>query len=277
MEASGKKILGIDRIKRLARRFTPEQFRQQYLAKPLAQQRMEEQAKRRTDEKLMAAFPECDRIKREQAAPIVVQVMNEVDSWRKLRYTIQARLQKQFWPEPDDYDSAEHKAWQEYFYGWDDNRFEKWAKLVEWEYVYRHGQRHTMDEACQIAADEWTRMIFGVHIQDNGDKSESGFFGMMLATIVKDKAAKKATPEIIEKFRSLCRDYYRSGCIYEPTNHRCEPYCDYHPNSPLADLLIKAGMKADDIGFLCPVKTGILIDDRDYTVVVRGYQKERYI
>lgn len=60
METSKKKILGMDWIKRLARRFTPEQFRQQYLAKPLAQQRMEEQAKRRTDEELMAAFPERD-------------------------------------------------------------------------------------------------------------------------------------------------------------------------------------------------------------------------
>jgi hypothetical protein len=53
METSGKKILGMDWIKRLARRFTPEQFRQQYLAKPLAQQRMEEQTKRRTDEELV--------------------------------------------------------------------------------------------------------------------------------------------------------------------------------------------------------------------------------
>jgi len=56
---------------------------------------MEEQTKRRTDEELMAAFPECDRIKREQAAPIVVQVMNEVDSWRKLRYLLQYDFTKQ--------------------------------------------------------------------------------------------------------------------------------------------------------------------------------------
>ena len=95
---------------------------------------MEEQITRRTDEELMAAFPECDHIKREEAAPIVVQVMNEVDSWRKLRYTIQARLQKQLWLKPE-YDSEEYKEWRDYFYGWHDNRFDKWAELVEWEYV----------------------------------------------------------------------------------------------------------------------------------------------
>jgi len=241
---------------------------------------MEEQTKRRTDEELMAAFPECDRIKREQAAPIVVQVMNEVDSWRKLRYTIQARLQEQYWQEPDNYDSAEHKAWQEYFYGWNDNRFEKWAKLVEWEYVYRHGQRHTMDEACQIAADEWTRMIFGNHIQDNGDQSDTGGLTMVLGTLAKDKAKRGISSEVIERFRKLCKEYYLGGCRYNDGKYGCvksEPYCDYGHNGALGRLLEQAGVPDDSIGSICPWKTGITVDERDHAVIVRGYQKERYI
>lgn len=279
METSEKKILGIDWIRRLARRFTSEQFRQQYLAKPLAQQRMEEQVKRRTDEELMAAFPECDRIKREQAAPIVVQVMNEADSWRKLRYTIQARLQKQFWPEPE-YDSEEYKEWREYFYGWSDNRFDKWTRLVEWEYVYRHGQRHTMEEACQIAADEWTRMIFGNHIQDNGDQSDAGGLAMALGTLAKDRAKRGISSEVIERFRKLCKEYYLGGCRYNDGKYgwvNSEPYCDYGPNGALGRLLEQAGVPDNSIGSICPWKTGITVDERDHAVIVRGYHKERYI
>ena len=279
METSGEKILGMDWIRRFVHRFTPEQFRQQYLAKPLAQQRMEEQTTRRTDEELMTAFPECDRIKREQAAPIVVQVMNEVDSWRKLRYTIQARLQKQFWPEPE-YDSEEYKEWQEYFYGWNDNRFEKWAKLVEWEYVYRHGQRRTMEEACQIAADEWTRMIFGNHIQDNGDQSDAGGLTMVIATLAKDKAKRGISSEVVERFRKLCKEYYLGGCRYNAAKYgwvKCEPYCDYGPNGALGILLVQAGVPNDSIDSICPWKTGITVDERDHAVIVRGYRKERYI
>lgn len=235
---------------------------------------MEEQTKRMTDEELMTVFPECDRIKRAQAAPILTQVMNEVDSWRKIRYTIQARLQEQFWPEPE-YGSEEYKEWQKYFYGWSDNRFEKWTTLVEWEYVYRHGQRHTMEEACQIAADEWTRMIFGSHVQDNGDHSDTGGLTMVLGTLAKDKDRRDIRSEVIEKFRKLCKEFYLHA--YKDEWRINEPYCDYGPNSALADLLKEAGVPEQCIGNICPWKTGITIDERDHSIIVRGYQKERYI
>lgn len=268
--------LGKDFIDWLRRNFTPEDFKRQYLSEPIIRRKM-------TNEELIRAYPydKVGYIKVQQVTHIVNKVFDECKCYREIRGMV-IDFCLGFWPEPKHakWDDPIYQEWSHYFWGdYEKNQhdFDNWLKKMQDEFLLRNGARHTLVEACQLAADEWTRMIFGVHIQDNGDKSESGFFGMMLATIVKDKAAKKATPEIIEKFRSLCRDYYLSGCIYEPTNHRCEPYCDYHPNSPLADLLIKAGMKADDIGFLCPVKTGILIDDRDYTVVVRGYQTERYI
>ena len=235
---------------------------------------MEEQTKRMTDEELITAFPECYHIRRKQAAPILTQVMNEVDSWRKIRYTIQARLQKQFWPEPD-HDSAEYKEWQKYFYGWSDNRFEKWATLVEWEFVYRHGQRHTMDEACQIAADEWTRMIFGNHIQDNGDHSDTGGLTMALGTLAKYKAKRGIRSEVVEKFRKLCKQLYLRA--YKDDWRINAPYCDYGPNPALADLLKEAGVPEQSVGIICPWKTGIWIDERDHAVIISGYQKERYL
>lgn len=33
----------------------------------------------------------------------------------------------------------------------------------------------------------------------------------------------------------------------------------------------------NSIGGICPWKTGITVDKRDHAVIVRGYQKERYI
>ena len=235
---------------------------------------MKEQTKRMTDEELMTAFPECDRIQRAQAAPILTQVMNEVDSWRKIRYTIQARLQEQFWPKPE-YGSEEYKEWREYFFGWDNKQFDEWISLAEWEFVYRHGQRHTMDEACQIAADEWTRMIFGNHVQDNGDHSDTGGLTMVLGTLAKDKAKQGISNEVVEKFRQLCKQFYLRA--YKDEWRINVPYCDYGPNSALADLLKESGVPEQSIGNICPWKTGIWIDERDYSVIVRGYQKERYL
>ena len=52
-----------------------------------------------TNEELTAAFPECERIKREQVAPFVEQVFNEVQSWRQIGYKIKGLCQ-QLWPKP---------------------------------------------------------------------------------------------------------------------------------------------------------------------------------
>ena len=136
-----------------------------------------------------------------------------------------------------------------------------------------------MDEACQLAADEWARMIFGNHIQNNGDQSDAGGMVMVLGTLVKDKASRGIGQDTIEKFRKLCKEFYLGGCIrqtkYGP--HKDDPYCDYHPNSALADLLLEAGVPEDSVGNICPWKTGITVDERDHAVIVRGYQKERFI
>ncbi|MBQ8095556.1 MAG: hypothetical protein IJ243_00500 [Prevotella sp.] len=234
-----------------------------------------------TNEELTAAFPECERIKREQVAPIVEQVMNEVESWREISWGVKKSC-KELWPEPE-YRTDAYNEWGHYFYGdWKTGQkdFDTWVKLLEDEYLQRTGERRTLDEACQLAADEWTRMIFGNHVQNNGDQSDAGGMAMVLGTLAKDKASRGIGSEVVEKFRTLCKEFYIGGCRVDEGKYGWrvnEPYCDYHPNSPLADLLLKAGVPEKSVGNICPWKTGISVDDRDHAVIVRGYQTERYI
>lgn len=236
-----------------------------------------------TNEQLAAAFPECERIKKEQVVPFVEQVFNEVESWRQIGYKMKLLCQE-LWPKPKDVKREDplRQEWNHYFYGdyeTGQEDFYNWEKLLENEYLQRTGERRTMDESCQIAADEWARMIFSNHIQNNGDQSDAGGMAMVLGTLVKDKASRGIGSEVVEKFRKLCKEYYLGGCRYEDKYGwtKCEPYCDYHPNSVLADLLLEAGVREDSVGNICPWKTGISVDERDHAVIVRGYQKERFI
>ena len=237
-----------------------------------------------TNEQLAAAFPECERIKKEQVVPFVEQVFNEVESWRQIGYKMKLLCQE-LWPKPKGvkWEDPLHQEWKHYFYGdyeTDQKDFDNWTKLLENEYLQRTGERRTMDEACQIAADEWTRMIFGNHVQNNGDQSDAGGMAMVLGTLVKDKASRGISSEVIERFRKLCKEYYLGGCRYNDGKYgrvNCEPYCDYGPNSALRRLLEQAGVPDNSIGCICPWKTGIAVDERDHAVIVRDYQKERFI
>lgn len=236
-----------------------------------------------TNEEIINAFPECERIKKADVAECVNKAMAECKSWREIHSRLWYHCQK-FWPQPKyrREDHADYDEWSNYFSGNYDTRefyFRDWIKSIEEELRRRVGQRRTFDEACQLAADEWARMIFGTHIQNNGDQSDAGGMAMVLGTLVKDKAKSGYGSETVEKFRSLMADYYRGGCQYKDDygTYDSEPYCDYHPNSPLADILIKAGCDSHDVGSMCPWKTGIHIDEYDHSVIIRGYQTERYI
>ena len=103
---------------------------------------------------------------------------------------------------------------------------------------------------------------------------------MALGTLAKERAKRGISSEVIERFRKLCKEYYLGGCRYEESKYgwrKSEPYCDYGPNDALGRLLEQAGVPNDSIGCIAPWKTGITIDERDHAVIVRGYQKERYI
>jgi len=54
-------------------------------------------------------------------------------------------------------------------------------------------------------------------------------------------------------------------------------YDEIEPIPLTSEILEQAGVPSSSIGSICPWKTGITVDERDHAVIVRGYQKERYI
>lgn len=238
-----------------------------------------------TIEELIQAFPECEKIKREDITECITKAMTEERFYIEASNKVYNKAHE-LWPyqcglKNDDPECVARRA---YFY-YDilkgvRSPFNEWLKTFETEFIAQHGQVRTFDEACQTAADEWVRMIFGNHIQNNGDRSENGCIAMMLGTLVKDKASSGIGDDTVEKFRKLCKEYYLGGCIYEDEEYgkmKIEPYCDYSPNTPLAKLLEQAGVPDDCIGRIAPWKTGINIDKRDNSVRIRGYQTARYL
>ena len=235
-----------------------------------------------TNEELIQAFPECEKVKRDNMRQCIIEAMEQ----ERFYCTASSKVYNKahdLWPYKREWrdNNPEYESYKQYF--WNDwprkSPFNEWLLKMEDEFIERHGQVRTFDEACQLAADAWVRMIFGNHIQNNGDKSDTGGLAMALGTLAKNRAKSNIGIDVIEKFRTLCRDYYLGGCIYENNygKRRDEPYCDYHPNSPLADLLTKAGVPKESTGIICPWKTGITINERDNSVRVSGYQTERFI
>lgn len=238
-----------------------------------------------TNEELIQAFPECEKIKREDIAECITEAITEERFCAEASNKVYHKAHE-LWPYQCGLknDDPEFVARRAYFY-YDilkrvKSPFNEWLKTFETEFINQHGQVHTFEEACQIASDEWTRMIFCNHVQNNGDQSDAGGLAMVLGTLAKGKASSGISSDIIEKFRKLCKEYYLGGCIYEDEEYgkmKIEPYCDYSPNTPLAKLLEQAGVPDDRIGRIAPWKTGININKRDNSVCIRGYQTVRYL
>lgn len=237
-----------------------------------------------TNEELIQAFPECEKIKREDIAECITKAMTEERFYAEASDKIY-RKAFELWPNQcGKYDDPERVARRAYFVGdilkGVETPFKKWLETFKTEFIAQHGQVRTFDEACQTAADEWVRMIFGHHVQNNGDQSGSGGLAMVLGTLAKDMASRDYGKDVIDKFRSLMADHYRGGCRWmcdDGTEYRDEPDVDYNPSPSLFGLLVKAGCKEDDANNMCPWKTGITINRRDNSVCVLGYQTARYI
>ncbi len=237
-----------------------------------------------TTDELIQAFPECEKIKREDIAECINKAMTEERFYAEASDKINSKA-NELWPYQRGLkDYSERVAYDAYFWG-DIHQgvkspFRKWLETFETEFIAQHGQVRTFDEACQTAADEWARMIFGNHVQNNGDKSYAGGLAMVLGTLAKDKASSGISSDIIEKFRKLCKEYYLGGCRYKKDKYgwmESTPHCDYGPNGALSRLLDQAGVPHDRLGSICPWKTGITINQRDNSVCIHGYQTARYI
>lgn len=241
-----------------------------------------------TNEELIQAFPECEKIKREDIAECIIKAMDEEKFYSEASNKVYRKAHELYPMYKGRYDEndAEQNAYREYFWGnyanGSKSPFKNWLEVMEREFIACHGDVHTFDEACQIAADEWMRMIFGKHIQDNGDRTGGSDLAMMMGTALKQGAREGYGEDVVEKARTLMKEFYLADCILEDgedkeRKYSQPPYCDYGPNTALFNILTKAGVSERDANNICPWKTGITIDKKDNSVVVRGYQTERYL
>ena len=232
-----------------------------------------------TNEELLAMMPEHKRVDREYMKGAIDFIMEKMPCYQDIDGYIKQCCSETFpCPTNEQYRSCDEycEEYRKYFYGDD---YYKFRNAVQSEFLHRKGTRRSYEEACQIAADKWVEMIFGTHIQDNGDRTGGSEMAMMLATIIKDEAQKRCKQEVPDKARELLKKFYLGGCMCQCTTgiYPLPLDSDYGPNEPLRDILIKAGVDAKDVGMITPWKTRIGIDENDNAVMLQGYQTLEYI
>ena len=233
-----------------------------------------------TNQQLLEMFPKDDRIDMSVIESAIENVFTDVEHYQDV-HTYMKRVCERFIPYPTD------EQWRE-----DDNQvvkdymgfyfkdFRAFTVAVESEFVMRNGKRRTLREACEMAADEWIKRIFGDDPMDNGDTTGHSDMMLALGTEIKNNINKGVTKDIIEKARQLFIEYYEGRCMYTLSNgdrYQVELYSDYNPNNPLFDILVAAGLSESDAMHITPWKTGVSIDYIDNAVELIGYQKREYI
>ena len=232
-----------------------------------------------TNEELLALLPEHRRVDREYAKGAIDFIMEQLPGYQDISGYMKQALGNTFpCPTSEQYRSRDEycEEYSKYFYG---DAYREFINSVESEFLNRKGVRRSYEEACQIAADKWVEMIFGTHLQDNGDRTGHSDMAMMLGTVLKDEAKKRCSQDVPEKARELLKKFYLSGCMCKGYmgDFVCPPYSDYGPNTPLYNILVEAGVDENDAGRITPWKTGIDIDENDNAVVLQGYQKVEYL
>ena len=242
-----------------------------------------------TKKNLLETFPEHEKIKKDAMSKILDKVFSELKTYRDVSWYIR-QYATELYPRPEgNYDKEKHPKytkWYEYFYGvrnedytHTDSQFYLWLRQVEGTFLNTFGQRRTYKEACELTAKKWGELIFGKHIQDNGDYSVQGMATAFWGTQVANMYKSKLDNGVAEKAVKLIQEYYEHDCefMFDGGKVHVELSCDYGPNKPLHVLLVKAGVDAKDTGCICPWKTRIFIDKKDNTVVLCGYQKNTHL
>ena len=238
---------------------------------------------------LIQQCPKHDKIDMNKIKAMLENIFEHCDNYQDI-YEYFKKYVKTCFPGSDlnkyDWNSPEYDEYYHYMLGGFDNKetsFYNWSKWVGEDFLLVKGPRRTFDEACKLAADEWCKKLFGNHFQDNGALNEDHSFMMCgLGTWLKTKAQESITEEMIENTRKNLYTYFKNHCLYKNKNHPEYAYyktlyCDYGPNAPMYDILYESGIPEDEIGSICPWKTGIEIDEKDNAVVMIGYQKRDYI
>lgn len=111
-------------------------------------------------------------------------------------------------------------------------------------------------------------------IKRNGDNSDTGCLGMMMASMLKANSMKKQDSFVREKAWYLIAEYY--GKVFDkphPNLFEDELRVDYHPCEALYNILKEAGVNERDIDCIVPIKTSLSLRDFDKSLVGRdGYR-----
>ena len=156
---------------------------------------------------------------------------------------------------------------------WYYRHVDKWHRSLKQAWLEIHGPRHTRDEVMKIAADFWCERIFDSSRQDNGDNSNAGFLGMMMASMLKSNSMKKQDSSVRDKAWYLIAEYY--GKVFDKTIPNCFEdglIVDYNPCEELHNILKEAGLDEIDIDCIVPIKTSLSLRDFDKSLVgTSGY------
>lgn len=249
-----------------------------------------------SNEELLDYFPEHEKVDKKVIKKMIEEMYDKCERYQEIYNYFEDYINTCF-PGSDGQkcnysrEDPDYKEYTDYLYNHkidgvapNDYDLYTWTKYASASYLNIKGQKHTFEEACQLAANKWCEMIFNFHLQDNGAINEDhagGFWACALATAMKNDSIKEITEDVIKKVNEEFYKYYFNHCRYIDkedgwTGH-IEPYCDYGPNTPLYDILENGGVSKKHINSLCPWKTGIEIDENDNSVIIKGYQKRTYI
>jgi hypothetical protein len=129
----------------------------------------------------------------------------------------------------------------------------------------------TADEAATVIARWWAQWLRRPATHDNGDRSPTGGFGVVLAGRLAADTIAKLPPEAADRFEAALRLRVRDAHVFGVGDDRL-PSVDYHPN----DILCRAASAADigDADWVLPVKSSTRVDcvEGGYVVRIRhGY------
>lgn len=239
-----------------------------------------------TIEEIINQFPECEYIKKENLIDIVNKIFSEEKFYRNIYSMLMDVCYKLYPADDKNWGSDYSKERRNYLYGEYDEYFNNinplgdWIHSIEDEFINRNGVHRTYEDACELAADKWVKLIFGFHIQDNGAMNEphgGGGPACMLGTLLKDRVINNLpdTNNISKKAFDLLKKWY----IDHKGNrgYSAQLDVDYGPNMNLHNILVEAGVPERDTSSICPWKTSISIDERDNCVLYHTYGHVDYI
>ena len=230
---------------------------------------------------LLTTFPECERIKRSDVEPVLVDAFKNSRSYRDVGNKLFDFCFEK-WPSNFD-DDEETKSWADWFFNISTG-LDNWVSMVKKTFVEENGRVRSHEEACKLAADKWTQLISDSIKQDNGDKTGHSDMLMLLGMYSKASRQDELTNEIREKFRENMTEFYLNDCEWQYVDGRGnkstinhEPSCDYNANGPLHDIMLNSGIPESSIDLLAPWKTLITIDKKDGSVGYHTYAHTEWL